>query len=100
MTKTDQARLFKVTLSDWNGAVRGRPSRKIVISAKASLYDLAAVTIESFDFDLDHAFGFYDNLTNWARSEEGYESFADTGSFLFYTTTYKPMVGIYNEINL
>ncbi|WP_342549003.1 hypothetical protein NST69_08665 [Paenibacillus sp. FSL P2-0089] len=80
MTKNEQARLFKVTLSDWNGAVRGRPTRKIAISAKASLYDLAAVTIESFDFDLDHAFGFYDNLKNWTRSEEGYESFADVGA--------------------
>lgn len=47
MTMNQQARLFKVTLSDWNGAVRGRPTRKIAISAKASLYDLAAVTIES-----------------------------------------------------
>lgn len=80
MTKNEQARLFKVTLSNWNGAVRGRPTRKIVISAKASLYDLAAVTIESFDFDLDHSFGFYDNLKDWTNSQEGYESFADVGA--------------------
>ncbi|NOU81102.1 hypothetical protein GC101_19755 [Paenibacillus sp. LMG 31459] len=29
--------------------------------------------------DLDHAFGFYDNIKNWTRSEEGYELFADIG---------------------
>ncbi|MBT2289371.1 hypothetical protein J7E73_09535 [Paenibacillus albidus] len=79
MTINDQAKLFKVTLSDWNGTVRGRPFRKIAIAAGSSLYDLAVVTIESFDFDLDHAFGFYDNIKNWTRSEKGYELFADIG---------------------
>ncbi|WP_340022486.1 hypothetical protein MHI24_26210 [Paenibacillus sp. FSL K6-1096] len=80
MTTNEQARLFKVILSDWKGTVRGRPTREIAISAKASLYDLAAVTIESFDFDLDHSFGFYDNIKDWTSSEEGYESFADVGA--------------------
>jgi hypothetical protein len=75
----NQAQSFKVTLSDWNGAVRGRPFRKIAIAGEASLFDLAVVTIESFDFDLDHAFGFYDNIKNWTRSEKGYELFADIG---------------------
>ncbi|MEK4063869.1 MULTISPECIES: calcium-binding protein [Paenibacillus] len=68
-----------MTLSDWNGTVRGRPFRKIAIAAVSSLYDLAVVTIESFDFDLDHGFGFYDNIKNWSRSEKGYELFADIG---------------------
>lgn len=80
----NQARFFKVTLSDWNGAVRGRPFRKIAIAADASLYDLAVVTIESFDFDLDHAFGFYDNIKDWTRSEKGYELFADIGEKMEY----------------
>lgn len=75
----NQAQSFKVTLSDWNSAVRGRPFRKIAIAAEASLYDLALVTIESFDFGLDHAFGFYDNIKNWTRSKKGYELFADIG---------------------
>lgn len=35
--------------------------------------------MSAFDFDMDHSFGFYDNLKNWARSEEGYELFADIG---------------------
>lgn len=79
MTTTKNPHLFKIILSDRSGGVRGRPSRKIAIAAGASLYDLAEAAIESFDFDLDHAFGFYDNIKNWARSEEGYESFADIG---------------------
>lgn len=74
-----KATLFKVTWSDWNGAVRGRPFRKIVLNSGSSLYDLAAASLDSFQFDLDHAFAFYDNIKNWTRSEEGYELFADMG---------------------
>lgn len=77
--KNNQAQSFKVTLSDRNGTVRGRPFRSIAIAAEDSLYDLAEVSIEAFDFDLDHAFGFYDNIKNWTRSEKGYELFADIG---------------------
>ncbi|CAM4446989.1 calcium-binding protein [Paenibacillus typhae] len=79
MAATKILQLFKITLSDRSGGVRGRPSRTIAIAAGASLYNLAEATIEAFDFDLDHAFGFYDNIKNWARSEEGYESIADIG---------------------
>jgi hypothetical protein len=74
-----QAKEFKVIWSDWNGAVRNRPSRNIAIRTEATLYDLAAATLDSFDFDMDHAFGFYDNLKNWTRSQTGYELFADLG---------------------
>jgi hypothetical protein len=74
-----QAKEFKVICSDWNGAVRNRPSRNIAIQADATLYDLAAATLDSFDFDMDHAFGFYENLKNWTRSQTGYELFADMG---------------------
>ncbi|KHL93260.1 hypothetical protein QW71_24315 [Paenibacillus sp. IHB B 3415] len=77
--KNNQAQAFKVTLSDRNGVVRGRPFRNIAIAAEDSLYDLAEISIEAFDFDLDHAFGFYDNIKNWTRSEKGYELFADIG---------------------
>lgn len=77
--KNNQAQAFKVTLSDRNGAVRGRPFRNIAIAAEDSLYDLAEISIEAFDFDLDHAFGYYDNIKNWTRSEKGYELFADIG---------------------
>ncbi|MCF2940412.1 plasmid pRiA4b ORF-3 family protein [Paenibacillus alkaliterrae] len=73
------AKIFKITLTDWNGAVRGKPYRKIAVQENASLYDLAEAALSAFDFDMDHLFGFYDNLKNWARSEEGYELFADIG---------------------
>lgn len=74
-----QAKEFKVIWSDWNGAVRNRPSRNIAVRDDATLYDLAAATLGSFDFDMDHAFGFYDNLKNWTISQTGYELFADMG---------------------
>lgn len=77
--KNNQVQSFKVILSDRNGVVRGRPFRNIAIAAEDSLYDLAEISIEAFDFDLDHAFGFYDNIKNWTRSEKGYELFADIG---------------------
>lgn len=73
------ARIFKATLTDWNGGVRGKPYRILAVQENASLHDLAEEVLSAFDFDLDHAFGFYDNLKNWARSEEGYELFADMG---------------------
>ncbi|MFD1175337.1 hypothetical protein ACFQ3W_03355 [Paenibacillus puldeungensis] len=76
------AKKFKITLTDWDGAVRGMPSRIIAVNDNASLYDLAAFALSVFDFDLDHSFGFYDNLKNWSRSEEGYELFADMGEKL------------------
>jgi hypothetical protein len=56
-------KIFKVTLTDWNGAVRGKPYRKIAIQENASLYDLAAFALSAFDFALDHSFGFYDRAT-------------------------------------
>jgi hypothetical protein len=53
--------------------------RQIAVNADATLYDLAAAALDCFNFDMDHAFGFYDNLKRWTRSEEGYELFADIG---------------------
>jgi len=35
--------------------------------------------VDSFNFDFDHAFGFYDNIKRWTEAEEGYEVFADMG---------------------
>jgi hypothetical protein len=50
-----------------------------VIESKAndSLHDLAEAIIGAFDFELDHAFGFFDNIKNPYRSKEVYELFAD-----------------------
>lgn len=87
------AKIFKITLTDWNGAVRGKPYRKIAVQENASLYDLAAAGLFAFDFDMDHSFGFYDNLKNWTRSEEGYELFADMGEKMKFSGVKKTKVG-------
>lgn len=55
------------------------PYREIAIHDSDTLYKLANGIIDSFDFDFEHAFGFYDNLQNFVKSEEGYELFADIG---------------------
>ncbi|MFH0975257.1 MAG: hypothetical protein V1874_05680 [Spirochaetota bacterium] len=69
---------LKVTI-EWAGKTRGNPYRTIAIPQNASLYNLAEAIIDSFDFDFDHAFGFYNNLKDWYRSIVGYELFTDIG---------------------
>jgi hypothetical protein len=65
-------------------ALEGKVSiyRDIDIEASKSLYKLAEAIISSFDFDFDHAFGFYSGLTPTAmmRSHPRYELFADLGN--------------------
>jgi hypothetical protein len=54
--------------------------RELEIFRSKTLYDLAASIVDAFDFDLDHAFGFYDKLTgNYVDSSVRYELFADIG---------------------
>jgi hypothetical protein len=54
--------------------------RDIAVAADSTLYALAAAIIASFDFDLDHAFGFYSKLTGHIfDSPRRYELFADMG---------------------
>jgi hypothetical protein len=69
--------ILKVTLTDWEARVRGYPYRVLAVAEDDSLYDLAYAINESFDFDFDHAFGFFDNLKNPYRSQAKYELFAD-----------------------
>jgi len=69
--------IFKATMSDWNRRVRGMPYRILAIPEDSSLYDLAGTIIESFDFDLDHAFGFYSSIKKLYDSDEMYELFVD-----------------------
>jgi len=66
--------LFKVTLSDWSGRVRGMPYRILAILERFTLHELAESIIDAFDFDFDHSFGFYDNIKSWTDSVERYES--------------------------
>ena len=55
--------------------------RDIEIASSASLHDLAAAIVQAFDFDLDHAFGFYSGKTprTLMQEEPKYELFADIG---------------------
>jgi hypothetical protein len=55
--------------------------REIEISSDASLYDFAEAIVHAFEFDFDHAFGFYSKLTgrNALSANPRYELFADIG---------------------
>ena len=55
--------------------------RDIEIEPTKSLYSLAKAIVASFDFDFDHAFGFYSGLTptRLYREFPKYELFADMG---------------------
>lgn len=68
---------IKATLTNHRLRVRGYPYRVIAIDGDNSLYKLAEVILDSFNFDMDHCFGFYDNLKNIYKSHESYELFAD-----------------------
>jgi hypothetical protein len=68
---------LKVTLTDWQARTRGRPYRVLAVPSELNLYNLAFEINESFDFDFDHAFGFFDNLKNPWRADEQYELFND-----------------------
>jgi hypothetical protein len=59
-------------------SLRPKLYRDIEIDSGKSLYDLAESIVEAFDFDLDHAFGFYSKLTgHYFDSPSKYELFAD-----------------------
>jgi hypothetical protein len=55
--------------------------RDIEIEASQSLYQLAQAIVQAFDFDFDHAFGFYSGLTpaKMHKTFPKYELFADMG---------------------
>ena len=58
--------------------LRPKVSRDIEIESSKSLYDLAAAIVQAFDFDFDHAFGFYSKLDDYVfDSPVRYELFAD-----------------------
>ncbi len=58
--------------------LRPRVYREIEIPSEKSLYDLAAAIVQAFDFDLDHAFGFFSKLDHHVfDSPVRYELFAD-----------------------
>ncbi|WP_291849119.1 hypothetical protein [Bradyrhizobium sp.] len=67
----------------FRAALQGKASiyRDIEIDSAKSLYVLAKAILSSFDFDFDHAFGFYTGLTpaKMHRTFPKYELFADIG---------------------
>ena len=70
-----ETRVFRVSLhrrkSIW---------RDIELRSKDTLYTLAGFAISAFNFDLDHAFGFYPTSSqNMYRAMPRYELFADMG---------------------
>ena len=74
--KSNQTLIFRTAL-----AARASIYRDIEIEASKSLYELATAITAAFDFDFDHAFGFYSGLTRakmW-DVEPKYELFADLG---------------------
>lgn len=71
---------FRVTLDD-NFRISDKEElwREIEALSSQTLSTLARAIVESFGFDFDHCYGFYDNLANTFKSKEIYELFTDLG---------------------
>jgi Plasmid pRiA4b ORF-3-like protein len=64
----------------FRASLRPKIYRDIEIAGTSSLYALAQAIVRSFDFDFDHAFGFYSKLKgNIYDSTVRYELFVDIG---------------------
>jgi Plasmid pRiA4b ORF-3-like protein len=67
----------------FRAALPRRPSvyRDIELDSKTTLHDLAEAIVASFDFNFDHAFGFYTGLkgAQICKTFPKYELFADLG---------------------
>lgn len=62
----------------FRASLKAKLYREIEIEGSRSLSDLAEAIVGAFDFDFDHAFGFYSKLTgHYHESPEQYELFAD-----------------------
>jgi hypothetical protein len=73
----DQVYIFKVLQSCFSAGTRRSPYREIAIPGSSTLYTFGLEILGSFDFDFDHPFGFYNNLTRYYNSTVAYELFAD-----------------------
>lgn len=63
--------LFKVEYESW--------SAQLQLPATATLEALASAILDAVGFEMDHCFGFYNNLKNPYRSDEEYSLFVDIG---------------------
>lgn len=70
-----QEYIFKVRIHGIDGR---QLWRKVAVRDSVRLYDLAAGILNAFDFDMDHAFGFFEKA-GWGHldSEKRYELFTD-----------------------
>jgi len=73
----DDILLLKATLRGGPDASCDGSHRTIAMAKTMSLYDLAEMITAAFNFELDHNFGFYDNMSNPPASREAYEILAD-----------------------
>src|SRR4051794_26368915 len=71
-----QTHVFRVALQHEPAILRD-----VEVISSRTLVDLAKAIVGAFDFEFDHAFGFYSNLTGpyVRRSGTSYELFADMG---------------------
>lgn len=60
-------------------ALDKKTHRDIAVRGEQTLSKLAEAIVESYDFDFDHAYGFYNNINDLYASTEQYELFADMG---------------------
>ena len=74
-TKPDE-RIFVFKVYQWV-AGKNSPYRILAIPEEFTFYDFAYVITDSFDFDFDHPFGFFNHLTRYTQATEAYELFCD-----------------------
>jgi hypothetical protein len=101
-TKPDE-RIFVFKVYQWV-AGKNSPYRILAIPEEFTLYDFAYVITDSFDFDFDHPFGFYNHLTRYNDATEAYESFYDDPKTRYECPSFvkgvktTPMNTVFNEI--
>lgn len=70
--------MTKSTTHILRASLKAKLYRDVEIDSARSLRDLAEAIVGAFDFEFDHAFGFYSKLTGpYHQSPERYELFAD-----------------------
>ncbi len=81
--------ILKATVSDFLGKKSSKQIYRVIsIPTSHTLDKLALAVLDSFDFEMDHMYGFYDNLNNWVSSNEVYimEEEDDSQNFTGYVT--------------
>jgi hypothetical protein len=92
---TRQIMQFKVSVKEgFCTPIKEDIYRILEIDSDDTLEDLAEAILDSFDFDCDHCYGFYDNIKKYAKSKEIYELFTDLPD----TETSDNTKGVYNTL--